>query len=180
MAIGAEELREWIHGIDQDVAAIKQLVAGDGAAEARMLGAGALSYVVTKLDLIPDWEPVVGVLDDAMVLRVAISQAAEHDLGALPAPVLSSLGRLANQAEQVAELVGPELYPKLSRYVRDLAKKEVRHRLPATIVEDANVRNTLFREIDLELKDAPGEPVSDAEQVQRSVRNYLSLKLKSY
>lgn len=177
----ADQLRDWIHAIDQHVGVARELVAHAAApTEARLLAAGALNYVVTKLDLIPDWEPVIGVLDDAIVLRVALAMCAEKDLGPIGAELLAGIGRLANEVDAVRDLVGPELYPKLSRYVRDLTKKDVRGRLPQTIVDDEKVRGTLFREVDLELRDVPGDTLTDADQTVRALRNYLTLKLRAY
>jgi hypothetical protein len=171
---------DWIHTLPEDVAAVKQFVASAAApAEARTLGAGALGYVVTRLDIVPDWEPTCGVLDDAMVLRVAVALASDKDLGPLPAALLGSLGRLANEADVVAEFLGEELHKKLVRYVKNLAKIEVRKRTPSTIVSDEKARAQLYAEVDQEMKGHPTAAAGDAEKIGRVLKGYFAQKLKT-
>jgi uncharacterized membrane protein YkvA (DUF1232 family) len=178
MANRTEQLKEWIHSLPEDVGLLKQFVAAAGApAESRTTAAGALNYIVTQMDLIPDWEAAAGVLDDAMVVRVAIGLCSERDFGDIDADLIAGLGRLGNESETVSELLGSDLYQKLVRYVRDLSRKEVRRRMPSTIVEDAKVRSELYREIDQEVKDHHAD-LKDGDEVIRKVKSYFSVKLK--
>ena len=48
---------------------------------ARKLGAGALSYLVTRMDFIPDWNEGIGVMDDIFVMRVCAGMATTLGLG---------------------------------------------------------------------------------------------------
>lgn len=172
MSKGTERIKGWVDTFASDVEAMKKAVAADGPVEARQLVAGALNYLVTRMDLIPDWEETAGILDDAMVLRVAAAIASEKGLDASP-----EVGRLANDSDVVSEFLGDELFPRFKKHVEGLAGQAVRGRHPKTIVEDAAVRATLFNEVGDEIKRIPAAPVSDVDAVARTVKNYLSQKL---
>jgi uncharacterized membrane protein YkvA (DUF1232 family) len=180
MAKTIEQMFEWMRSLHEDAATLKEFVAAQAApAEARALGAGALNYLITRLDIVPDWEPTCGVLDDAIVLRVAVAQASEKDLGALPAQLLAALGRLANEADLVPELLGRDMHGKLSRYVRDLAKREVRKRFPSQIVSDEKLRAQLFDEVEQELRAHPAPKPGDPTKTERVLKSYFEAKLKN-
>lgn len=172
------KMKGWIENFADDVAVVKKIVEADKASkEARVLCAGALNYLVTRMDLIPDWEETCGVVDDAMILRVAVALGAEKDLGDLDGGTMQKVGRLCNEAEVIAEFLGPQLYPRLKKYTQDLAQKEVRGRKPASIAEDPKVRKALYQEIEDELRRLPPAPMSDPDQIERTIFNYLEKKL---
>ena len=178
MAQSQGKLQLWMDSFAADVAAACALTANEKVArDARLAGAAALNYLVTRLDLIPDWEESCGILDDAMVLRLAMSEVAEKDLDALPADVQRSVHRLANEAEVVRELLGDELHAKLRKYVQGLHGTVVRGRHPSTVVDDEKQREQLFDEIKDDLKRNSGTRMSDADHVLRIIKNYLSQKL---
>jgi uncharacterized membrane protein YkvA (DUF1232 family) len=173
-----DKMRAWIDTFSADVDAVKKIVESPKApAEARAQAAGALNYLVTRMDLIPDWEETCGVIDDAMVLRVAASIAAEKGLGDLDASANAAVGRLCNEVEVVSAFLGPVIYPKLKKYTQDLVGKEVRGRKPSAIVDDAKLRAALYTEIEEELRRLPPAPMSDPDGVERTIKNYLETKL---
>jgi uncharacterized membrane protein YkvA (DUF1232 family) len=174
-----DRIRGWIDSFAEDVGALQKLVAADTAArDARIFGAAALNYLVTRLDLVPDWEETCGIIDDAMVLRIAAALGSEEDLGEIDADALRAVAKLANDADGVQKFLGEDLYPRLKKYVRDLTHKVVRGRHPNAIVDDAKARATLYDEIKDELKRLPPAPMSDPDRVARVVKNYLEEKLK--
>src|SRR5262245_39816042 len=80
-----ETFKSWSETIVADVSALEDLVkAAKADPEARRLAAGALGYLVTRLDLVPDSQEGIGSLDDVMVLRVCSQLATNHNLGDLP------------------------------------------------------------------------------------------------
>lgn len=50
---------------------------------------GIVAYLVSPIDLVPDWIPVLGVMDDIVVVTLAI----RFLLKRVPAEVLGDLGR---------------------------------------------------------------------------------------
>jgi uncharacterized membrane protein YkvA (DUF1232 family) len=173
-----DKMRGWIDTFSEDVAVVKKIVESAKApAESRAQAAAALNYLVTRMDLIPDWEETCGVIDDAMILRISTAIAASTGLGDLDAAANAAVGRLCNEAEVVNEFLGPVLYPKLKKYTQDLVGKEVRGRKPQAIVDDAKLRASLYTEIEEELRRLPPAPMSDPDAVERTIKNYLSQKL---
>jgi uncharacterized membrane protein YkvA (DUF1232 family) len=172
MSKGTDRIKAWVDSFPADVEAMKKAIEAEGSVEARQLVAGALNYLITRMDLIPDWEETAGILDDAMVLRVAAAAAIEGGLDASP-----EVGRLANDADAVSDLLGADIYPRFKKHVEGLAGQAVRGRHPKAIVEDPKVRATLFVEIGDEIKRIPPAPVADVDAVARTVKNYLSQKL---
>jgi uncharacterized membrane protein YkvA (DUF1232 family) len=173
-----DKMRGWIDTFAADVDVVKKVVESSKAPpEARAQAAASLSYLVTRMDLIPDWEETCGVIDDAMILRVAVSIAAEKGLGDLDASANAAVARLCNEVEVVSAFLGPVIYPKLKKYTLDLVGKEVRGRKPAAIVDDAKARAALYVEIDEELRRLPPAPMADPDGVERTIKNYLETKL---
>jgi uncharacterized membrane protein YkvA (DUF1232 family) len=179
MAKHVDKMKSWIDSFTADVAAIEALVESEQVPrDARLAGAAALNYLVTRLDLIPDWEETCGILDDAMVLRVAMAEAMERDLDALPVDALKTVARLANEADAVRQFLGEELYAKLKRYVHELTSVIVRGRHPRVIVEDEKERAQLLAEVRDDLKRLPPAPMTDPDRVERVVKNTLQQKLR--
>lgn len=127
----------WLRSLGQDAAALGELVASDGAEDARKHAAMGLNYLFKSLDLIPDGIDDLGFLDDAFVLRVAASQASAKD---------GVLGRLADDAKAVEEFMGAD-YPKLVAYVKNLTKGAARGRTVDDIMTDANTRTQFTHEV---------------------------------
>jgi uncharacterized membrane protein YkvA (DUF1232 family) len=174
-----ERMKQWIDTFADDVATLQKIVTNEKVPrEARVMAAGALGYLVTRMDLIPDWEETCGIIDDAMIMRVAIALASEKDIGDIDGDTMREVGRLANEAEVVHEFLGEDLYPRIKKYTQDLTHTVTRGRLPETVVDDAKARRDLWAEIKDELKALPPAPMTDPDAVARTVRNYLSQKLK--
>jgi uncharacterized membrane protein YkvA (DUF1232 family) len=121
-----ETFKSWSESIVSDVAALKALIESTAEPEARRLAAGALGYLVTRMDLVPDWEGGIGALDDVMVLRVCAQLAAGHGLGAVAESHEINLSRMANEAERISEFLGGAAYDKLRTYCAKLSETAVR------------------------------------------------------
>jgi uncharacterized membrane protein YkvA (DUF1232 family) len=179
MANEKNQLLEWVKRLPEDVALLGDFLAAPGApVEARVFAGGALNYLVTRMDLIPDWDERCGMLDDAMVLRTSLELATEHDLGDLSGELVAGLGRLANEAEAVAELLGAPLYQKFRDYVATLATKEVRGRSPMHLARNDKARREFYAEVADELKGLQPLRETDPAKVAHIVRDYFTEKLK--
>jgi uncharacterized membrane protein YkvA (DUF1232 family) len=69
---------------------------------ARMLAAGVVAYAVSPIDLIPDFVPVLGYLDDLLLVPLGIAFA----LKLIPAPVMAECRARARDAEVRGRLDG--------------------------------------------------------------------------
>ena len=171
--------KSWADTFGQDIDALKAVVESAGAdAESRRLAAGALSYLVTKLDLVPDHNEGIGIMDDLMVIRVCAQLASnQHKLGELPTQADINIGRLANEAEKIIAFTGDELYDKLKLYCSKLGETAVRGRTPSQVVDDEAARTALYAEIDDELKKSTPVVVKDPADAELRLKSYLTHKL---
>src|SRR5437868_6753556 len=105
-----DKMKGWVNSFAADVGAVQAVAAASKlSSDARMVAAGALGYLVTRLDLIPDWEETCGILDDAMVLRLAMAEIEEANLDGLDEDAQIAVHRLANETETVRGLLGDAL-----------------------------------------------------------------------
>src|SRR6478672_413759 len=108
--------------------------------KARKLAGGALGYLVSKMDLIPDWNEGIGVIDDVMVLRVCAQLSAGHGRDGLSTTTEVNLERMSNEADKISAFLGGGVYDKLKQYCARLSDQAVRGRTPAQLCEDAALR----------------------------------------
>ncbi len=168
--------KSWADTIRQDVEAYKVLLESDQADErSRRLAGGALQYLVSKMDLIPDWNEGIGVIDDVMILRVVAQLA--HGRGALATSAEVSFERLANEADKITAYLGGPLYDKLKAYCAKLGDQAVRGRTPAQLIEDPALRAALYRELDDELAKTVPIVVNDPVDAELRLKAYLTHKL---
>ncbi len=170
--------KSWADTIRQDIAAFKALLeAGKADAKARELAGGALQYLVSKMDLIPDWNEGIGVIDDVMILRVAAQLAQDHAKGDLPASAEAAFERLTNESDAIVKFLGGPVYDKLKAYTAKLGEAKVRNRTPAQLVEDAALRTTLYKELDEELEKNVPIVIKDPADAELRLKSYLTHKL---
>jgi uncharacterized membrane protein YkvA (DUF1232 family) len=169
----------WADTIRQDIEAFKSLLESAKADDkSRRLAGGALQYLVSKMDLIPDWNEGIGVIDDVMILRVAAQMAQDLARGDLPASSEVSFERLANEADKITSFLGAPIYDKLKAYTAKLGDQAVRGRTPAQLIEDAALRKTLYTELDQELEKTVPIVINDPADAELRLKSYLTQKLK--
>lgn len=173
-----EVFKGWAETIRQDSEAFKAVLESATAdVRARRLAGAALLYLVSRMDLIPDWNEAIGVIDDVMVLRVCARLTQDHDRGTLPMAVEVSLDRMANEADRIAAFLGSALYDKLQAYAAKLVDLPVRGRTPAVVADDAAARKALYAEVDDEIKRSVPVVVDDAAEAELRLKAYLTHKL---
>ena len=171
--------KKWAETIRQDTDSYKVLLESGKADESsRRLAGAALLYLVSRMDLIPDWNEGIGVLDDVMVLRVCAQLTQTHERGPLPTTAEINLERLANEADQIKEFLGGPLYDKLRAYCARLAEQTVRGRTPAQLVDDEAQRKALYTEVDEELKSNVPIVINDPKDAEIRLKAYLTHKLQ--
>jgi uncharacterized membrane protein YkvA (DUF1232 family) len=169
----------WAETIRQDMDAFKTLLESTKADTASKKVAGAaLLYMVSRMDLIPDWNDGIGVIDDVMILRVSAQLSASHARGELPTTADVELERMANEADKISAFLGGPLYDKLKAYCAKLSDQAVRGRTPAQLIEDAGLRKALYVELEDELKKSVPIVVNDATDAELRLKAYLNHKLQ--
>lgn len=170
--------KSWADTIRQDIEAFKALLeSGKADAKSRELAGGALQYLVSKMDLIPDWNEGIGVIDDVMILRVAAQLAQDHAKGELPGSAEAAFERLTNEADAIVKFLGGPIYDKLKAYTAKLGETKVRNRTPAQLVADAALRMTLYKELDEELAKNVPIVIADPADAELRLKSYLTHKL---
>ena len=175
-----DAIREWVANFREDIEAMKAIVEAEKIhVDARKFAAAALNYLVTRMDLVPDWNETLGVIDDVMVLRVCIELATAYgiDEGVTDTEALIRISRMTNESEIVEQFLGEDLYAKFRKYCARLTDQEVRGRRTESIVADPAVRAALYKEIDDDLLRMPPAPFKDPEDIAVKVRSYLRHKL---
>ena len=169
----------WAETVRQDIEALKTLLESTTAdSDSKKLAAAALLYMTSRMDLVPDWNEGIGVIDDVMVLRICAQLTATHKRGALPTSAEAGLDRLDNQADEIQAFLGGPLYDKLKAYCAKLADQAVRGRTPAQLVDDAALRKALYTELDEELKKSVPIVVADPKDAELRLKAYLTHKLQ--
>lgn len=180
MSATMQAIASWVDALPADVEVVKAVLeAEDAHREARKLAAAALCYLVTRLDLIPDWNETIGVIDDTMVLRVCVElAAAHHPAPSLPEAVRARLTRLATEAEAIKAFLGPELFVRLRRHCMRAPDIAVHGHSPVRVVDDAAARAALYAEVASDLARMPAPSFAQPDQVEPRLRSYLHHKLQ--
>ena len=147
---------------------------------ARRHAAAALNYLLLQLDLVPDWVPVIGLCDDAFVLRAAMALLADEDPQGLSGEQTATLGRLSNEADEVRAFLGGELNDLLRGFVVALGDREIGKRVPDRIVTDDKTLTAWKRDIEGHLKGYKPDvrPMQDPEKLERKLLSYFRTKLQ--
>ena len=171
--------KAWADTIRQDIESFKALLESSKADEpSRRLAGAALLYQVSKMDLIPDWNEAIGVLDDLMVLRVCARLIQGHARGPLPTVAELSLDRMANEAEKIGAFLGGPVYDKLRAHCAKLVEQTVRGRTPAQLVDEEDLRKALYDELEDEIKKTTPIVIEDPAGAEVRLKAYLTHKLQ--
>lgn len=135
----------WLRSLNDDARALGEVLGAEDHAEQvrRPVGAG-LSYLFKSLDLIDDGIEGLGYVDDAFVLRVAVSRIPADLLEQEDAPAI--LRKLASQVELVREFLGED-YERLISFVDGLGQLSVRGRSVDALLEDPQVREEFLADV---------------------------------
>jgi uncharacterized membrane protein YkvA (DUF1232 family) len=134
----------WLRTLGEDAKSLGAVVTSGENDEVRRYATAGLNYIFKSLDLIADGVEDIGLCDDAFVIRVAASLACAEDAAARK----EAVGRLADDAQLVADFLGPDDYARLVEYVKALRKRDARGRTVEDIMTDESVRRSFLHEVD--------------------------------
>lgn len=179
MASHIDVFESWAGTTRQDADAFTALLASPTAdASSRRIAAAARSCLVSRMDLIPDWNEGIGVMDDVIVIRVCAQLTQGHERGPLPTPVEICLDRMANEAEQIAACLGDALSDKMQAYCAKLVDQAVRGRTPVQLVDDAAARTAFYVEVEDEIKRTVPIVIEEPTDAELRLKAYLTHKLR--
>ena len=166
-----ELFSEWINSLPDDTKTLQAAVdAEDTPREAKRMLVGGLSYLLRKIDIVPDYLTGVGVVDDVFVLRIAAAEAGLGDA----APEVQALG---DSLGPVKEYLG-DLYGGLVKFVQGLPDDPVRGRTADKVLDDADVYKQFQRELGDELDAYAPKPITDGDRALREIKSFIKAKLE--
>ncbi|NLE87669.1 MAG: DUF1232 domain-containing protein [Myxococcales bacterium] len=167
----------WLRCLGDDARALGEVLAAEDQPEqVRRPAAMGLSYLFKSLDLIDDGIESLGYVDDAFVVRVALSQIPPDVLERDETP--EGLRKLAGQVEFVREFLGAE-YERLSSFVEGLGELNVRGRSVQALLEDAQVREEFLADVTAWANRYEAPPLGQDAKNAVKLRAFLSTKLAS-
>ena len=174
-----EQIKQWAAEFRVDVEAVKRVIEAEGIdVRARQFAAAALNYLVTRMDLVPDWNETIGFMDDVLVLRVYMDLAGAYQVQqGLDGDTWARVDRMIKDAIVIEDFLGEELFAKLRKHCTRLSETAVRGRRPESIVGDAGARKALYDEIHDDLARIPVATFDDPERIAVHFTSYLHHKL---
>ena len=171
--------KSWADTIRQDIDAFKAVLESPSSdRDSKKLAGAALLYMVSRMDLIPDWNEGIGVIDDVMVLRVCAQLTQGYARDGIPKSAEKSLDRMASEADKIIAFLGGAIYDKLKAYCSGLTEQAVRGRTPSQLADDAEARKALYLELDDEVKATVPIVLTDAVDAELRLKAYLTHKLQ--
>lgn len=174
-----DTLNRWLTELPKDAEVLRQaLLDPRTGSRARRGSAGALGYLLRKIDLIPDHFAGLGRADDVFVMRVAAAQALEAGLDGLSDAVAIEVLRLADEASLVQTCLGA-LYPRLWTYVEELANTPFRNRRTEQLLHSGEAQEQFLRELRDELRDYEVAlvPAEERRRALSEIKLFLASKL---
>ena len=172
-----DTFNDWINTLADDTATLRAAVEAEGTPrDAKRVLVGGLSYLLRKIDIVPDYLTGVGVVDDAAVLRVAAKLAHEAGLGELDFEVASKIEGLAGGVGTLEGYLG-DLQEKLVAFVQALPDEAVRGRNADKILDDKEAYMQFLRELNDEIDSYQPTAIDDAERAAREIKSFFKAKL---
>lgn len=169
-----QKLDPWVKNLAEDTQVMRRaLDSSDITREAKRFILGGLSYMLRKVDIIPDYLGGIGVLDDAAVMRVTAKLAL--DAGVPNADV--AFARLAADDTLVRELFA-DMYDTFVNYVRKLPEERIRNRNADHILDEEGCLEQFDRELEDEIRGYTPKPLGDNERTIREFRSFIKSKVR--
>ncbi len=162
-----EMLLGWLQSLPADIKILIEMISDNKLAmKARCLAAGTVIYFVSPIDLIPDKIPVVGHIDDVIILRLAVVMIVQIDpeRGSYYRQKYPQFETLNQQIDLLKEVLGA-LYGFLQALVASLVERHFRGHTPEDVVDSEQLQEDMF---DAAMEHAAGVNV-DPETIQRAL-----------
>ncbi|MBU1244685.1 DUF1232 domain-containing protein [Myxococcota bacterium] len=174
----ANHFQKWIDNYADDTRII-MAVAQDSAlpAEFRRLAIGTLNYNLKQLDLIPDFYTPVGLIDDAMIIRVFARLTLDDAIQMSDDRIKRRIVQMAEEDAVLQEFCGEVLYNALVKYVKAQPDRKVRQRDAKIVMENPSIMKEFMDDLELEIRGYEGSLIENHEEVIKDLKSFLKLKL---
>jgi uncharacterized membrane protein YkvA (DUF1232 family) len=166
-------LNNWIGTIPKDVEVmVEALQSSATPRESRSLLAGGLSYMLRKIDIVPDFLEGVGVVDDTLVIRVAAASAVELGSGKLDSYIEGELFGLGQSLDSLRDYLG-DAYPGFEAYVKELLKGEVGACMADNIIDDEETYQQFLGEVKDAIAKYNPRPITYEKRQVKALFDYI-------
>lgn len=173
-----KHFQEWIDNYADDIRLLAGVLKLENAPdELKRMAVGTLNYGLKQLDLVPDFYQPVGLIDDAMIIRVFASLATDLLLEVEDQRTKKRFLEMTEADEVIQAFAGDEIYRALLNYVKALPDKKVRQRDAKIVLGNPDIMEEFLTDIETELKGYEGSKIDDPETVIKDLRSFLKLKL---
>lgn len=142
-----ETLVTWIKSLPTDLKILIEMVGDDNLdMSARTLAAGVLVYIMAPIDLIPDSVPVLGYVDDVVVLHIAVAAILQLDQERTEfyrEKYVEAIGAIDEQMELVMRALGA-LYSWLLAFVENLRQRRYKGKSSEETVRSEKAREDIL------------------------------------
>jgi hypothetical protein len=143
----------------------------------RRASAESLNYLLRSFDLIPEGLEDLGYLDDLFAFRVLAEQAVQADPDSSPRDPEGTLGRLAADAELLAEFLGED-FELLRAAALAASGTEAKGRSVDDLLEDPELRAGALTEVRAWSEGYAPPELSGGEHELVKLRSFLGTKLR--
>lgn len=142
-------LVHWIMSLPTDIKVLIVMIGDDELdMRARSLAVGALVYIIASIGLIPDAIPVLGYVDDVLVLHIALAvilqidpKRTEHYREKYP----ETIGAMDERVGLLTNALGA-LYSWLKAFVENLVQRRYKGRSAEEVARSEKAREEIFDE----------------------------------
>lgn len=162
-----ELLSRWLQSLPTDIKILIEMIGDDAlSAGARSLAVGTVVYLTARIDLIPDDLPILGHIDDIIILHIAVATIIQIDpqRGMYYREKYPQFEALNQQIELLAKTLGA-LYGFLKALVENLVKRRFRGQTTENVVCSEKLQEEVF---DAAMQYAAGVNV-DPETIQHAL-----------
>jgi uncharacterized membrane protein YkvA (DUF1232 family) len=171
-------INNWIETVPKDVdVMVEALQSSATPRESRTLLIGGLSYMLRKIDIIPDFLDGVGVVDDTLVIRVAAASAVELASGKLDWYLEDELSRLGQSLDSLRDYWG-DAYPGFEGYVKELLDGEVRACMADKIIDDEETYQQFLKEVKDAIANYKPRPITYERRQVEALFDYIGSETK--
>ena len=142
-------LVRWIISLPTDVKILIEMIGDDKLdMRARSLAVGTTAYLIAAIGLIPDTVPVLGLVDDVLVLHIALAiilqidpKRAEYYREKHP----ETIGSIDEQVQLLVDALGA-LYSWLEAFVKNLSQRRYKGQSTEETAQSTETREDIFDE----------------------------------
>jgi uncharacterized membrane protein YkvA (DUF1232 family) len=169
-----QAMDEWVKNLAIDAKVMRATMDSAGVSrEAKKYIIGGLSYLLRKVDIIPDYMGGIGVLDDASVMRIACMLALKEG-----APSASDEFKKLGQEAELVKVALEGFYDKFEGYVINLPIEKIRNRNADTILDEPGSLDQFDRELEDETRGYRAKPLAQNTRTLRELKSFIKSKVK--